>query len=240
MDLIVEGFRKAFLLIYRLDADLMGIILLSLKVSLTALLIGTVAGVPTGAALSFKRIPFKHALLNIMNTLMGLPPVVVGLFLYLMLSRRGPLGSMGLLYTSSAMIIAQSILAFPIVVSLSYAAINGVSMVIRQAAATLGASQFQCTVAVIKEARYAILSAIMAAFGRLSAEVGAILIVGGNIAGRTRVITSAIVLETDKGDFAVAIALGIVLLCVSLSVNAVLYIISRRGRVGQASEYLWA
>ncbi|MBF0318488.1 MAG: ABC transporter permease [Nitrospirae bacterium] len=238
MDLIVEGFKKAFLLIYSLNPELMEIVFLSLKVSLTALLIGTAAGVPVGALVSLKKVPLKHLVLNIMNTSMGIPPVVAGLFLYLMLSRSGPLGFLGLLYTPSAMVIAQSILAFPIVASLSYAAINGVPAIISQAATTLGATRLQCTVAIIREARYGILSAVAAAFGRLSAEVGAILIVGGNIAGRTRVITSAIVLETDKGDFAVAIALGIVLLCVSLCVNAVLYIISKRSRGG--GERLWA
>jgi tungstate transport system permease protein len=128
----------------------MEIIFLSLKVSLTALLIGTAAGVPVGALVSLKKIPLKHVVLNIMNTSMGIPPVVAGLFLYLMLSRSGPLGSLGLLYTPSAMVIAQSILAFPIVASLSYAAINGVPGIIRQAATTLGATRLQCTIAVIR------------------------------------------------------------------------------------------
>ncbi|MBF0488571.1 MAG: ABC transporter permease [Nitrospirae bacterium] len=238
MDLIVEGLRKAFLLIFSLDAGLMGIVLLSLRVSLTALLIGTALGVPTGALICLKeKFPLRHLALNILNTAMGLPPVVVGLFLYLLLSRRGPLGALGLLYTASAMIIAQSILAFPIVASLSYAAISAVPPLIRQAAMTLGAAPFQTTMAIVREARYAILAAVMAAFGRLSAEVGAVLIVGGNIAGRTRVITSAIVLETDKGDFSEAIALGVVLLSISLCVNIALYFFSRRGR---ATGYLWA
>ncbi|KWT91097.1 ABC transporter permease [Candidatus Magnetominusculus xianensis] len=237
MDLIFDGVRKACLLIYTLDAELMGIVLLSLKVSLSALLIGSALGVPVGALISLKkRFPLRHLTLNILNTAMGLPPVVVGLFLYLMLSRRGPLGFMGLLYTAPAMIIAQSVLAFPIVASLSYAAINGVPPIIRQAALSLGAAPFQAAMAIVKEARYGIISGVMAAFGRLSAEVGAVLIVGGNIAGRTRVITSAIVLETDKGDFSEAIALGIVLLGISLSVNIALYFFSKRGR---ATGYLW-
>ncbi|MBF0458653.1 MAG: ABC transporter permease [Nitrospirae bacterium] len=230
MDLIIEGIRKASLLIYTLDAELMGIVLLSLKVSLTALSVGAILGVPAGALICLKnRFPLRHFVLNILNTAMGLPPVVVGLFLYLMLSRRGPLGFMGILYTAPAMIIAQSILAFPIVASLSYAAIGSVPPIIRQAALTLGATSYQSAMAIVKEARYGIISGVMAAFGRLSAEVGAVLIVGGNIAGRTRVITSAIVLETDKGDFSQAIALGIVLLGISFCVNIALYFFSRRG-----------
>ena len=229
MNLILEGFSKAFSLILHLDAELFGIIFLSLKISGIALVVAAVAGVPMGAVLGLKHVPMKGALISLLNTFMGLPPVVVGLFLYLLLSRSGPLGSLGLLYTPAAMIAAQIILALPIVASLSHAAIVGVDPIIRQAARTLGASPFQVTRTVIVEARYGILSGIIAAFGRVMAEVGAILIVGGNIAGLTRVMTTAIALETDKGNFGLALALGIILLLLSLLINSLLHMFQKRG-----------
>jgi tungstate transport system permease protein len=166
-----------------------------------------------------------------MNTFMGLPPVVVGLFVYLVLSRSGPLGFMGLLYSPSAMVIAQSILAFPIVAALSHSAIVNVDPIIRKASVTLGATPFQTTVNIMREARYGIISGVIAAFGRVMAEVGAILIVGGNIAGYTRVMTTAIALETDKGNFELAVALGIVLLMLSLIINIFLYTVQKKGAI---------
>ncbi|MDI6745305.1 MAG: ABC transporter permease [Thermodesulfovibrionales bacterium] len=168
-------------------------------------------------------------LISVMNTFMGLPPVVVGLFVYMMLSRSGPLGFMGLLYTPSAMIIAQTILAFPIAVSLCHSAIISVNPIINQASMTLGATPLQTSVTIIKEARYGIMSGMIAAFGRVMAEVGAILIVGGNIAGYTRVMTTTIALETDKGNFELAIALGIILLTISLAINSVLHVVQKKG-----------
>ncbi|MEW6328328.1 MAG: ABC transporter permease [Thermodesulfobacteriota bacterium] len=229
MDSIAEGFFKAFTLIINLDTELLNIIYLSLKVSGTALLIATAAGLLTGAIVGFKRFPGKDLILGLLNTFMGLPPVVVGLFLYLLLSRSGPLGFMGLLYTPSAMVTAQSILAFPIVASLCHSAIVSVDLIIGQASRTLGATPFQTTLTVINEARYGIMSGIMAAFGRVMAEVGAILIVGGNIAGYTRVMTTTIALETDKGNFELALALGIILLTISLIINMALYLIQKKG-----------
>lgn len=231
MNLIVEGFTKAFSLILHLDAELFGIISLSLKISCLALLIATLFGIPLGAVLGLKRMTAKGAVISLMNTLMGLPPVVVGLFLYLMLSRSGPLGFLGLLYTPGAMVIAQTILAFPIVTALTYSAVESVDPIIRQASRSLGASPLQVTRMVIAEARYGILSGIIAAFGRLMAEVGAILIVGGNIAGLTRVMTTAIALETDKGNFELALALGVILLLLSLIVNIVFHAVQRKGTV---------
>ncbi|MEK6697650.1 MAG: ABC transporter permease [Nitrospirota bacterium] len=229
MDFIAEGFKKAFVLIVHFDGELLGIIALSLKVSGLALVISSVAGLPTGAFIALKRIPAKGALISVMNTFMGLPPVVAGLFLYLLLSRSGPLGFMGLLYTPWAMVAAQTVLAFPIVTSLTHAAVVGVDPIIRQASMTLGASPFQVTRTIVAEARYGILSGVMAAFGRVMAEVGAILIVGGNIAGRTRVMTTAIALETDKGNFELALALGIILLAISLMINVLLHLVQRKG-----------
>jgi tungstate transport system permease protein len=231
MDTILQGFAKALSLIISLDPELFGIIFLSLKVSGLALVIATVLGLPLGTLLALRRLPLRGLVISIMNTFMGLPPVVVGLFLYLFLSRSGPLGFLGLLYTPSAMVLAQSILAFPIVFSLSLAAIVGVDPVIRLAARTLGATPWQESLTLISEARYGILAGVIAAFGRVSAEVGAVLMVGGNIAHYTRVMTTTIALETDKGEFELAMALGIILLTISLTVNVLLRQVQQRGGV---------
>lgn len=228
---ILEGFSQALTLILHLDSELLGIILLSIKVSGAALLIATVSGLPLGAFLGLKKFPLSGLVVTILNTFMGLPPVVVGLFLYLLLSRSGPLGFMSLLYTPSAMITAQSILALPIVAAISHSSIASVDPILRQAAITLGATPFQVCLAIIREARYGILSGVMAAFGRVMAEVGAILVVGGNIAGYTRVMTTTIALETDKGNFELALALGIILLAISLMINSALHLIQKKGMV---------
>jgi tungstate transport system permease protein len=231
MDSILEGFLKAFSLIIHFDAELLGIIWLSLKVSGVALLIASLLGIPSGSILGLKKFRGRGFLISISNTFMGLPPVVVGLFVYLLLSRRGPLGFMALLYTPSAMIIAQTILIFPIVASLCHSAVIGVDPIIRRAAVTLGATRFQSALTVIREARYGILSGVIAGLGRAMGEVGAILIVGGNIAGHTRVMTTTIALETDKGNFELALALGIILIIVSLFINVGLHLIQKKGMV---------
>ncbi len=229
MDSLISGLTKAFSLILHLNPELFGIIFLSLKVSGLALIMATLFGLPAGAILGLSRFPGQSASVSVMNTLMGLPPVVVGLFVYLLLSRKGPLGFMGLLYSPPAMILAQTILAFPIVASLCHSAIVNIDPIIRQAATTLGATPGQVTITIIKEARYGIMSAVIAAFGRVMAEVGAILIVGGNIAGYTRVMTTTIALETDKGNFELALALGIILLSISFVINVLLHVIQRKG-----------
>jgi tungstate transport system permease protein len=229
MNSITEGFFKAFLLILSLDKELLGIILLSLKVSGTALIISSMIGVPAGAVIGLKKFPGRGFIITLLNTFMGLPPVVVGLFVYLLLSRSGPLGFMGLLYTPSAMVAAQTILALPIVSSLCHSAIVAVDPIIGQAAITLGATSYQKALTIVKEARYGILSSVIAGFGRVMAEVGAILIVGGNIAGYTRVMTTTIALETDKGNFELALALGVILLIISLIINIALHLIQRKG-----------
>jgi tungstate transport system permease protein len=229
---LAESFKTAFSLIIGLNAELLGIILLSLRVSGFALIIATLIGLPLAALLSFKRFPLKGIIISLLHTFMGLPPVVVGLLIYLLLSRSGPLGFFALLYTPSAMIIAQSILALPIVAALSHSAIVGVDPVITQASMTLGATPYQVSMTVIREARYGIISGIIAAFGRVMAEVGAILIVGGNIAGFTRVMTTTIALETDKGNFELALALGIILLTISLVINSAVHIFQQKGATG--------
>ncbi len=228
MNEILIAFKRAALLIISLDRELLEIILLSLRISLSAIFVATVAGVLTAALLAFRRFPLRGAIVSVLNTFMGLPPVVVGLVLYLILSRSGPLGFLGLLYTPTAMFIAQAVLAYPIVAAMSYSAIRSVRPEIRLAALGLGATGFQASLAVVRDARYGIVSSVMAGLGRVMAEVGAVLIVGGNIAGYTRVMTTTIALEYDKGDFSLALALGIILLLISLCINLVMYLFQRR------------
>jgi tungstate transport system permease protein len=238
METILQGFASAFWLITHLNPTLIRIILLSLQVSGFALVIATILGLPLGALLALRHFPLRGVVLSLLNTGMGLPPVVVGLFLYLILSRSGPLGFMSLLYTPSAMVIGQAILSFPIVTSLTHAAIVGVDPVIRLAAQTLGATPMQEAVTVVREARYGVVAAVIAGFGRVSAEVGVVLMVGGNIANYTRVMTTTIALETDKGNFDLGIALGIILLTLSLVVNLALRWVQRYGRA-QTGVRLW-
>lgn len=229
MGFMTEAFQQAWLLIVSGDPELLDIILLSLRVSGEALVLASVTGVPVGALVALRRFPGRGLVVGILNTFMGLPPVVVGLVLYLILSRSGPLGFMELLYTPSAMVIAQTVLAFPIVASLSHSAIVSVDPLIVQASRTLGAAPVQVSMTVIREARYGIVSGIIAGFGRVMAEVGAVLMVGGNIAGYTRVMTTTIALETDKGNFELAVALGLILLFLSLLVNIGLSLVRSRG-----------
>ena len=235
-----EAFALALDMLARLDANLLSIVYLSLWVSLSALAIATCLGLPAGTALAIYRFPGRGVLVLLVNAMLGLPPVVVGLFLYLLLSRQGLLGFLSLLYTPAAMVLAQTILAWPIVASLAHAAIVNVDPVIRQAAVTLGATPRQQAVTIIKEARYGIISAIMAGFGRANAEVGAVLIVGGNIAGYTRVMTTTIALETDKGNFELGIVLGIILLALALLANLALRRLQRRGRGAGLEMSSWA
>jgi tungstate transport system permease protein len=230
MHSIIQGFAAAFRLIITLNPELVRIVLLSLQVSGSALVLATLIGLPLGAYLALRRVPLRGLVISLLNTGMGLPPVAVGLFLYLILSRSGPMGFLSLLYTPVAMVIAQCILALPIVASLAHAAIASVDPVIRQAAITLGATPSQEGLAIIKEARHGITAGVIAGLGRVMAEVGAILIVGGNIAGYTRGITTTIALETDKGNFELAIALGIILLTISFAITLALRFVQRQGR----------
>jgi tungstate transport system permease protein len=238
MHSIIYGFIGAGKLILTFDPELLKIMLLSLQVSGSALVIATLLGLPLGAALAWRRVPLRGLVISLINTGMGLPPVVAGLFLYLFLSRSGPLGGLGLLYTPTAMVVVQAILAGPIVASLSHAAIVRVDPVIRQTAITLGATPLQEVLTIIREARYGIMAGVMAGLGRVMAEVGAVIIVGGNIAGYTRVMTTTIALETDKGDFELAIALGLILLLISLAINVGLRFFQRLGRV-RTGVILW-
>jgi tungstate transport system permease protein len=230
MDFILNSIAKAFGLIVKLDPELLGIVFLSFKVSGLAVIISSAIGLLIALGLSIKEFPGKHFIITANNTLMGLPPVVAGLFLYLMLSRSGPLGFMKLLYTPAAMITAQSILATPIIAGLSYAAVASADASVKFTAITLGATPFQAALKTMKQVRYAILASVLAGFGRIIAEVGAVLIVGGNIAGYTRVMTTTIALEADKGDFELAVALGMVLLLIAFALNGALIYFQRKAK----------
>lgn len=219
---ILHGIMEALRLIVAFDATLWQIIILSLQVTGMALLISTLIGVPVGTALGLWRVPARRLITILLYTGMGLPPVVVGLFVYLLLSRSGPLGVLGWLFTPKAMVVAQAIISFPLVTGLTMAAVQSVDPALRLQVRSLGATGRQEALAVVAEARIGVVAAIVAAFGSIISEVGAVMIVGGNIAGRTRVLTTAIVLETRQGEFALAIALGVVLLALAFLANVAL------------------
>ena len=215
------AFATAFDLIGRLDPQLRGIVGLSMAVSLTASLLAFAIGAPLGSALSVYRFPGRSALIVIANALLGLPPVVVGLVVYLLLSRSGPLGSFGILFTPTAMVIAQSLLALPIVVALVHRTTAGLWATYGDLLLNDGATRLRSLWSLMNIGRDGMLTAFLAAFGRAIAEVGAIIIVGGNIQGYTRTMTTAIALETSKGDLPLALALGIVLIVLSMTVSGV-------------------
>ena len=214
------AFGEAFGLLFGFDPALMEIIGLSLRVSLTAVLISAVIGLPLGAFLGVGRFPGRGAVLVLLNSLMGLPPVVVGLLVYLSLSNAGPLGPLALLYTPAAMIIAQSILVIPIVAALTRQTVEDLHGEYDELLRVLGIGRWGTVATLLWDARYSLLTAMLAGFGRAVAEVGAVLIVGGNINHVTRVMTTAIALETSKGNLALALGLGVVLLLLAVIVNA--------------------
>ena len=215
-----EAARLALTLMLSLDTDLLEIIGLSLKVSLSALMVSCVLGLPLGALLAISRFPGRGAALLAVNALMGLPPVVVGLIVYLHLSNAGPFGWLQLLYTPTAMIIAQTILITPIITALSRQVLEDLHGEYAEQFRSLSVPQTMAIAALVWDARYSLLTVALAGFGRAIAEVGAVIIVGGNIAHLTRVMTTAIALETSKGDLPLALALGIILLIIALGVNA--------------------
>lgn len=222
MDEILRGLIEALRLIGAGDAELGEIVFLSLRVSGLALLISTLIGVPVGVALGLTRTRAHGLITAILYTGMGLPPVVVGLFVYLMLSRSGPFGLLGWLFTPSAMIAAQTIIALPLVMGLTMTAVRSVDPALRVQVRSLGATAVQEAWAVLVEARIGVVAAIVAAFGGIISEVGAVMLVGGNILGKTRVLTTAIVLNTRQGEFALAIALGVILLALAFAANVAL------------------
>jgi len=220
---IWAGLVQATKLIIDLDTELLAIVFLSLKVSIAAVITAALIGIPLGAFLGMRPPVSVRWLEKLINTLMGLPPVVAGLVIYLLLSNKGPLGPMELLFTPMAMITAQTVLAIPIITGLTLVAVRDKHKEIKDTAVTLGASQQMVIWTIIREAKRAIMAAVVAGFGRVVAEVGAVMMVGGNIQGNTRVMTTAIVLETRKGNFQFALGLGIILLIIAFIINSLLY-----------------
>ena len=228
----MQGFASEFSaglsLILTGDAELWAIVLLSLRVSVFAVLISAVIGMPMGAFLAVAWFPGRRALIILMNALMGLPPVVVGLLVYLMLSRSGPLGVLELLYTPAAMVIAQVVLVTPIVTALTRQVVEMLAVEYSEQLRSLGVSRLASVPVLLWDARMALVTALLAGFGRAIAEVGAVIIVGGNINHVTRVMTTAIALETSKGNLALALALGAILIAIAVAVNAMVSTLTLR------------
>ena len=230
MDLILEGIKKAFWLLITFDPEVMGITLLSIKVSGSATLISLIVGVSVGAGVALSRFPGRRIAVSLINTGMALPPVVVGLFVTIFLWRNGPLGFLGVLYTPLAMIIAQVVIATPIVTGITLAAVQQLPAKLRLQILALGATRVQMVWILVKEAKLSLLAAVMAGFGGVISEVGASIMVGGNIKGYSRVLTTATVMETGRGNFDVAIALSIILLLLAYLINLVLTQVQQRER----------
>ena len=230
MESFSEAFASALQLILSADPTLWGIVGLSLQVSLTAVFFAALVGIPLGALLAIKKFWGRPVLIVLVNALMGLPPVVVGLCVYLMLSKSGPLGILGLLYTPTAMIIAQTLLIAPIIAALSRTILKTLYEEYRDQFASFRLSQFQTVNTLLWEARFMLLTALLAGFGRAIAEVGAVMIVGGNISHYTRVMTTSIALETSKGNLSLALALGVILILLAILVNGALSVIGMQRR----------
>jgi len=230
MELIWQGTKQAILLLVRGDPEVLRIALLSLQVSGTATLLSLLVGIPLGTVLALTRFPGRSFAMSLVNTGMGLPPVVVGLFVTIFLWRSGPLGLLELLYTPTAIVIAQLVIAAPIVTGLTVAAVQQLNPRLRLQLVGLGASRLQVIWLLLKEARLPLLAAVMAGFGAVISEIGAAIMVGGNIYRQTRVLTTATVLETSKGNFDMAIALSLLLLLLTFAVNWALTWIQQRGR----------
>ena len=217
----------ALQLIVQLQPDLVEIVLLSLRVTITAVIISTIISIPVGTLLGSYRFPGRDFITGVLNAFMGLPPVVVGLALYLVLSRSGPLGDLNLLFTSTAMIIAQCILIIPIISSLTQQTIEDLHQTYQEQFKALGAPTYLTLIPMIRDARTSLFTAVLAGFGRASAEVGAVLIVGGNINHVTRVMTTTIALETSKGNLELAMALGIILLTISFTITSLMIVVRK-------------
>ena len=230
MDLILEGLKKAFWLLVTFDPEVFSITLLSLEVSGTATLISLFFGISVGSTVALARFPGRRIAVSLINTGMGLPPVVVGLFVTIFLWRNGPLGFFKILYTPTAMILAQTVIATPIVMGITLAAMQQLPTKLRLQILALGATRLQMVWILIREARLPLLAAVMAGFGGVISEVGASIMVGGNIKGYSRVLTTATVMETSRGNFDVAIALGIILLLFAYLINLILTHVQQRER----------
>ena len=220
MNDLAQAFVQAFALVARLDPQLTGIVALSLKVSLAAVAFAALVGLPLGAVLAVERFPGRQPLIVLLNALMGLPAVVVGLLVCLLLSRAGPLGSLGILFTPAAMIVAQAILVTPIVAALSRQVLEDAWREYEEQLRSLGARRVTAALTLLWDTRFSLVTIVLAGFGRAAAEVGAVMIVGGNIDGVTRVMTTTIALETSKGDLPLALGLGVILVGLVIALNA--------------------
>jgi tungstate transport system permease protein len=227
---LLDGIATALKLIITLDAEVTHCTLVSLQVSSIAILLASLVGLPCSFLIGMYDFRGKKTLITLVNTLMAIPTVVIGLFVFSFVSRQGPLGVLGLLFTPAAMVIGQFLLATPIIIALSFAAIQGIDPRIRVTALTLGARSHQVIVTLLLEARYAIIAAVIAGFGRVIGEVGSAMMLGGNIRGYTRTISTAIALETSKGEFSLGLALGMILLTVALSVNIALRYLQHKSK----------
>ena len=223
METILHALRDAAHLVAVFDPKLIEIVALSLRVSLTAVVLATALALPLGAAIAVSKFRGRQTVIVILNALMGLPPVVVGLLVYLLLSRAGPLGEMGLLFTPTAMVMAQTILILPIIAALVRQAVEDAWREYQEQLRSLGAGGWAAALTLVWDIRFSLLTAVLAGLGRAAAEVGAVMIVGGNIDGVTRVMTTAIALETSKGDLALALGLGVILVTLVLVLNAGAY-----------------
>lgn len=230
MELILDGIRMALTLIFSLDREVLTVTLLSLVISCSATLVSLLIGISAGVVLALADFPGRRFVVSLVNTGMGLPPVVVGLFVTLLLWRSGPLGFLEILYTPTAMILAQTVIATPLVAGITIASIQNLPANLKLQVRALGATRIQTVWILVREARLPLLAAVMAGFGGVISEVGASIMVGGNIKGQTRVLTTATVMETGKGNFDVAIALSLILLVLVFGINYLLTVIQQRER----------
>jgi tungstate transport system permease protein len=230
MELILDGIRTALMLIFSFDSEVVAVTLLSLKISCSATLTSLCLGIPFGVFLALADFPGRRLVISVVNTGMGLPPVVVGLFVTIFLWRNGPLGFLEILYTPLAMIFAQTVIATPIVTGITIASIQNLPANLKLQVRALGATRLQTVWILVRESRLPLLAAVMAGFGGVISEVGASIMVGGNIKGQTRVLTTATVMETGKGNFDTAIALSLILLALAFGVNYLLTVIQQRER----------
>lgn len=228
MNYIINGFKEAFWLILSLDRDVLDAVFVSLRVSITAIILAAFISLPLGFYIGIKDFKIKKFIITVLNTLMSIPTVVVGLIVYSFISRRGPLGFLNLLYTPTAMVIGQFIIATPILIALTISAIHSIDKKIAETAMALGANKRQTALVVFLEARFGLLSAIIAGFGRIIGEVGSAMMLGGNIRGVTRTMSTAIALQTSMGEFEIGMALGIILLIVAFIINILFHYFQQR------------
>jgi len=228
LDFLIDSFFSAILLAASFDPELFNIVWVSLKTSWCSTLISGAVGIPAGFCIALGSFRGKSLLITILNTMLALPTVVIGLFFYALLSRKGMLGGFDLLYTQPAIVIGQTVLIFPVVTTFTVAAISRIDTRYRRTAMTLGADRFQVAMVIVKEARFGLMAAIIAAFGRVIAEVGVGMMLGGNAKGFTRTMTTAMALEYDKGEFTLAVALGIILLTISFGINLLFHFLQGR------------